>query len=133
KLSNAEEHGAAGVLFLSNRVSTEAGDDLLVFSMTAPDSSPAKLPAFHIRRSLVADMLQGSAGGSLGDREAAIDAELKPHSSLLTGWRVSLDIQVEKGITTQNVVGVLEGTGPLANETIIVGAHYDHLGYGGAG
>src|SRR5262249_51903927 len=26
-----------------------------------------------------------------------------------------------------------EGTGPLANETIIVGAHYDHLGYGGSG
>jgi hypothetical protein len=25
---------------------------------------------------------------------------------------------------------VLEGSGPLANETVVVGAHYDHLGYG---
>jgi Zn-dependent M28 family amino/carboxypeptidase len=133
KLSNAEEHGAAGVLFLSNRVSAETGDDLLVFSMTAPDASPAKLPAFHVLRSVAADMLQGSASGRLGEREAAIDAELKPHSSLVDGWSVSLDIDVEKGITTQNVVGVLEGTGPLANETVIVGAHYDHLGYGGSG
>ena len=33
----------------------------------------------------------------------------------------------------RNVVGVLEGKGPLANETVIVGSHYDHLGYGGAG
>jgi hypothetical protein len=28
---------------------------------------------------------------------------------------------------------VLEGNGPLAKETIVVGAHYDHLGYGGRG
>src|SRR5205807_240383 len=36
-------------------------------------------------------------------------------------------------IPLKNVVGVLEGSGPLANETVIVGAHYDHLGYGGPG
>ena len=28
----------------------------------------------------------------------------------------------------KNVVGVLEGSGPLADETVVVGAHYDHLG-----
>src|SRR5262249_17954830 len=31
------------------------------------------------------------------------------------------------------VVAVLEGAGPLAKETVVIGAHYDHLGYGGAG
>jgi Peptidase family M28/PDZ domain len=30
----------------------------------------------------------------------------------------------------KNVIGYLEGSGPLADETIVVGAHYDHLGYG---
>src|SRR5262249_30302990 len=30
------------------------------------------------------------------------------------------------------VVGVLEGAGPLASETIVIGGHYDHLGHGGA-
>jgi Zn-dependent M28 family amino/carboxypeptidase len=33
----------------------------------------------------------------------------------------------------KNIIGVLEGEGPLADETIIVGAHYDHLGLGGYG
>jgi Zn-dependent M28 family amino/carboxypeptidase len=33
----------------------------------------------------------------------------------------------------KNVVAVLEGEGPLADETIVLGAHYDHLGLGGAG
>jgi hypothetical protein len=31
-------------------------------------------------------------------------------------------------VEMKNVVGVLEGEGPLAEETIVVGAHYDHLG-----
>jgi Peptidase family M28 len=30
----------------------------------------------------------------------------------------------------QNVIGVLEGNGELASQTIVIGAHYDHLGYG---
>lgn len=34
------------------------------------------------------------------------------------------------GSTLHNVIGVLEGKGEGANETIIIGAHYDHLGYG---
>ena len=35
---------------------------------------------------------------------------------------------------TQNVVGFLPGTDPrLADEYIVVGAHYDHLGFGGPG
>lgn len=33
----------------------------------------------------------------------------------------------------KNVVGVLHGRGEHADEYIVVGAHYDHLGYGGAG
>jgi aminopeptidase N len=37
------------------------------------------------------------------------------------------------GVTLHNVVGVLEGKGALANETVVVGAHYDHLGFGQSG
>ena len=33
-------------------------------------------------------------------------------------------------LTLRNVIGVLEGKGEKANETIVVGAHYDHLGFG---
>jgi hypothetical protein len=36
-------------------------------------------------------------------------------------------------LPTKNIVGVLEGAGPLAKETVVVGAHYDHLGYGSFG
>ena len=38
------------------------------------------------------------------------------------------------GVKTQNVVAVLRGSSPaLRGEVVVVGAHYDHLGYGGFG
>jgi hypothetical protein len=40
---------------------------------------------------------------------------------------------VKKTWPTRNVVGVCEGNGPLKDETIVMGAHYDHLGYGEPG
>ncbi|MFH7018706.1 M20/M25/M40 family metallo-hydrolase [Flavobacterium sp. FlaQc-47] len=37
-------------------------------------------------------------------------------------------------VTTQNVVGYIEGSDPdLKNEFIVIGAHYDHWGWGGKG
>jgi hypothetical protein len=36
-------------------------------------------------------------------------------------------------LPVQNVVGVLPGRGRLAGQAVVVGAHYDHLGYGGFG
>ncbi len=43
--------------------------------------------------------------------------------------------KIESGnITTQNVVGYIEGSDAnLKNEYIVIGAHYDHLGWGGKG
>ena len=35
------------------------------------------------------------------------------------------------GLRTRNVVGLIPGTGRLAGQVIVIGAHYDHLGYGG--
>lgn len=32
------------------------------------------------------------------------------------------------GVTSQNVIGVIAGTGDLQNEWIVIGAHYDHVG-----
>lgn len=43
-------------------------------------------------------------------------------------------VLVRKETPAYNVVGVLEGSDPvLRNETIVIGAHYDHLGRGGEG
>jgi hypothetical protein len=37
------------------------------------------------------------------------------------------------GAAVKNVIGILPGRGPRAGQVVVVGAHYDHLGRGGAG
>lgn len=37
------------------------------------------------------------------------------------------------GAVVFNVVGIVPGRGPLRTQAVVVGAHYDHLGYGGFG
>lgn len=61
---------------------------------------------------------------------------VKPYgSSYIQEFKVK--IRVKKGldtpvVTTQNVIGYIEGTDPvLKHEFIVLGAHYDHLGMGG--
>jgi hypothetical protein len=49
--------------------------------------------------------------------------------------KITLDAKVEPlKVTAHNVVGKLEGSDPArADEIVVVGAHYDHLGMGGPG
>ncbi|HEU4768834.1 MAG TPA: M20/M25/M40 family metallo-hydrolase [Pyrinomonadaceae bacterium] len=55
---------------------------------------------------------------------------VKPIAGPLT---VTTDV-VRKEVPAYNVIGILDGSDPvLKNETIIIGAHYDHLGRGGEG
>jgi hypothetical protein len=70
----------------------------------------------------------------LEEIEAQIDEDLKPQSFELKDWKVDVQTSITRPeLKVKNVVGVLEGKGPLANETIIIGAHYDHLGRGESG
>src|SRR5262249_40367253 len=68
---------------------------------------------------------------ALDQIEGQIDRTFEPLSFALKGWTASLEVKMSRRIAVKNVVGVLEGAGPLAKETVVIGAHYDHLGLGG--
>jgi hypothetical protein len=134
KAANAGTHKAAAVIFLNDAEYAKDGDPLLQFSYSSGLSNSSALPAVHLRRCFADQMIQSSLGVSLRDLEEQIDEDLKPRTAPLTGWQARLEVNVRRSATAvKNVVGVLEGTGPTAKETIILGAHYDHLGYGGMG
>ncbi len=136
KVQTAEKAGALAILIVNDKPTAE--DPLLDFNFTAvlrggAKSPPTKIPAFQISRKLGEELLAKS-GQSLADREAEIVKNLKPSSVELKGYTVSGTLASKPGqIPLKNIVGVVEGKGPLADETVVVGAHYDHLGYGGAG
>jgi hypothetical protein len=129
KLALAQKKGALAVLFVNDADTASDSDAPPDFSYSSVTRGGRHLPAVFIRRDLFERMLP--AGRSLRDLERDIDSGLKPDSFDLPGWKVELDVKRNgSGIALKNVVGVLEGAGPLAQETIVVGAHYDHLGYG---
>ena len=80
------------------------------------------------------ELLKESLGQTVQEIESEIDKNLKPKSAVLKGWKAKGTIDIAKIETeVKNVIGVLEGEGPLKEETIVIGAHYDHVGYGGFG
>ncbi|KAA1244796.1 M20/M25/M40 family metallo-hydrolase [Aquimarina sp. RZ0] len=79
---------------------------------------------------LASDDLKGRDTGSEGLKKAAtfIESEFKKYD-VKPYFDSYLDTFDVEGVETYNVVGFLKGTDPkLANEYIIIGAHYDHIG-----
>ena len=117
----------------SLRLASEKSDDdaLMKFGYAGNGDNKALPPAFHISIKTCNQML-ASINTDLTKLEAEIDATLKPKSLAVTGWKAQGEVNIEKvRADVSNVIGVIDGEGPLAEETVIVGAHYDHVGRGG--
>jgi hypothetical protein len=109
-------------------------DPVFTFTTAGNGSDGRTIPVLFCRREWVNAILSAALGKDIAALEQAIDAELTPQSAELPGWRALGKADVNQGVLeVKNVAAVLEGEGPLANETIIIGAHYDHVGYGGQG
>ncbi len=93
-----------------------------------------RVPSMFVKREQVASLIHDVTGKELSQIEDEIDSDLKPRSAVLTGWRAVGEVEVNEGKQpVKNVLAVLPGEGNLAKETVIVGAHYDHVGLGGVG
>ncbi|WP_298518911.1 M20/M25/M40 family metallo-hydrolase [uncultured Kordia sp.] len=103
-----------------------------VFSCKTKDVVIASQEIDDIVTYLASDELEGRDTGSEGIEKAATyienyfkDLGVKPYFDT---YRDSFTV---KGKNAFNVVGYLEGNDPnLKNEFVILGAHYDHIGFG---
>jgi Tol biopolymer transport system component len=129
----ARELGAAALVLVSPPQEGDAEPDRLPLVRNEVLLSRAGLPVLQITPSL-ADRWLAAAGRDLQGLRATIDADYSPVS--LEIERVSVEGRTDVLTTdapVRNVVGVLLGSGHLADEAVVVGAHYDHLGFGGTG
>jgi len=138
KAWNAQNHGAVAVIFANGPLDVAEPKDDTLFPL-ARDSGHASggsatIPIVQIQ-SQWAERLVAWDGLNLRELQAAIDSTGAPLSSPLDAGRVaSLAVDIVKDRRrVANVVGKLEGAGARANEAVVIGAHYDHLGVGGEG
>jgi Peptidase family M28/PDZ domain/PA domain len=124
----------AAAVILVNDASDDENDALIPFTQMSRSITTVSMPYVQMKREVLDEMLKAGTGKGLADIEKSIDADLKPQSGNLNKTTMTMNIKVKrKEDMVKNVIGYLEGSGPLADETIVVGAHYDHLGYGGFG
>ncbi len=92
------------------------------------------IPVVQLSNAACDRLLKPTLGKTLTELEAAIDADLKPQSAVVKGWKAEGLETIDRTPTeVKNVIGVLPGEGPHKDEMVFVGAHYDHLGRGGLG
>ena len=118
KLIRARQHGAAGLLIVSDTLptldATAAAVDLVSGALTTAAADALLAPR------TIAELAR--------DIESAI-APVRLH--VRGAARIRVDIETDD-VRATNVIGVLPGSDPaLAGEAIVLGAHYDHLGESG--
>lgn len=135
KTTNARNELTAAVNQLKSVKAAGASpndDALMKFGYAGHGDNKPVPPAFHITQKL-ASKLFSAIGVEQEKLEQQIDADLKPRSAVIPGWKARGALTMEKVKTEVfNVIGVIDGEGPLADETVVIGAHYDHVGRGGA-
>jgi aminopeptidase YwaD len=133
KIASFKDLKPAGVIIITPPVNnTSSNMDILMdvgFDMV---SQSAGIPIINTKRSVIEKFLK-EKGHDLSKIQSDINSSLKPNCIELTGTSAEFEVDLQvKYAKTGNVLGLIEGSDPvLKNEVIVIGAHFDHLGYGG--
>ena len=126
----ARDKGAAGILFVSG-VTFDENDDLIELYYDQSQTGSG-IPVLHIKRS-VADVLLRKKNYTIKSLESNLIQERVSQSFVMNKIVTVVTDLIQKRVRTQNVLAMLPGTDPaLIEEFIVIGAHYDHLGFGGS-
>jgi aminopeptidase YwaD len=131
KVLTAKDQGAAGILLVTPK-GLDKEDKLMPLAVENNEVTSG-IPVINITRE-AADRILKQSAITCDSLERTMVRARSP-KSFDAGIRVNgvTDV-VQRREKTSNVVALLEGSDPLKkDEYMIVGAHYDHLGFGGQG
>jgi hypothetical protein len=126
KAITAREHGALGLIVVNGPLH-HAGEPLRKPRTEGAGYMSSGLLAATVSE-YVADEILVSSGIKLADAQRVIEDNRKPHSFAIPD-SVTLTVTLKRTrAQTRNVAGILRGKDE--SRTLVVGAHYDHLGLG---
>ncbi|MGI8836799.1 MAG: M20/M25/M40 family metallo-hydrolase [Pyrinomonadaceae bacterium] len=138
----ARNAGAKALIIIAREENLK---DVRLSRLTYDNSGEGGLPVIVVSRQTATRLLAN--GASLADYEKVADARIESNTTPGIPTRVTslrtpiptplVDLSsniVRHEVEAANVVGIVNGSDPvLKNETIVISAHYDHLGRGGEG
>ena len=130
KVNNARAHGAAA-LILVDLHHEGAEQRELISTRRSLSRGGNSLVAAQAKRRVVARWLE-TRGVALAALKEKIDQAGRPASMAVPGVNIALAVTLEEmRERADNVVGIIPGSDArLKDEHIVIGAHYDHLGFG---
>ncbi len=134
KASKAKELGAEALIVVTGPEDSDTDDLLKLNYGFDPSSGNAGIVIVNITRKLADEILRREEA-TVKDLQETLNRTKTPKSFAVRGVTIATTVQLtEIRKSTKNVVGFLEGRdATLKNQIIVIGAHYDHLGYGGEG
>ena len=129
KANNARDHGAIGMLLVDLNRSSDNQE--LLSTSSSLWRGGRSLVAAQVKRDIMERRL-AAHGVSLAALKQKIDGSEKPASIALAGVTAELQVNLQEvRERADNVVAVLPGADTTQRgENIVIGAHYDHLGFG---
>ena len=128
KTTTARDKGAAGIVFINDY---ENNNDELIQLKYDNASSITGLITVNIKRKFIEKLFE-SEQRNLKRITEEIDSSIIPSSFEFQTTSIEADIEVIKiEKTSWNVAGFIPGSDEnYSNEYIVIGAHFDHLGWG---
>lgn len=135
KFDNVLRRNPAGIVFVSPPGADDNRAAALPSARSTRFGSRTEVPIVAATTEAVDRLVQ------LADHEGRSLLELRKLADAgtvtsldLSGGRVALEVSMTiNQVETSNVAGVIPGRGALVDEWVVVGAHYDHLGFGEVG
>ncbi|MGH7163273.1 MAG: M20/M25/M40 family metallo-hydrolase [Planctomycetota bacterium] len=129
KADAAAGAGAAALVLVNDPLHARKPKDDV--PMQDVGGNPVSIPVLHVSYA-AGRRLARLCGLNLQKEQSALDGQLKPRSRALEGIRVTLKSDlVAQRLPVRNVSAILRAA--RAVETLVVGAHYDHVGLGAYG
>jgi len=127
----AREAGAKALIIITQ---PDEGESALMNLRSDRNPARSGLPVINITPAVADELLRASGYHSNELYEKLLENR-EPNSFVLNGISASIETDVYTvSSTDNNVIGFLPGNHPeKKNEVVIIGAHYDHLGWGGQG
>lgn len=136
KVNAAVSRGAVGVILVNPPGVKDARSRALETAKSTRFGKPIGVPAIMLSAEEAKKILKAAdtEGRDLMDFRHLADEGGHGVVPLRDGAIFTMDIDVDRArMNSHNAGAVLRGRGDLADQYLIIGAHYDHLGYGYVG
>ncbi len=129
KAEQAIKRGAKAILIVNPVAEKDPSAVDKLYDFAAGRGMTLDIPMVNITRSAANEMLEAAGMPTIRQLQRRIERTKQPCSAELRGVTVNGYVDIAKEQTpVKNVIAVIRGEGPLADEYVVVGAHFDHLG-----